>query len=188
MEDTRIVDLYWQRSEAAIEETEQKYGPYCRTIAYNILANQEDTEECVEDTYMSAWNAMPDKRPSRLSPFLGRITRNLALDRVDERNRQKRGGGETAICLEELSDCIPSGYSLDAEIEARELGRQISGFVKQLPEPEKSVFIARYFFMAPIGEIAEKRRFSQSKVKVMLYNTRKKLLRHLQKEGLCQIL
>lgn len=92
MEDAEIVDLYWQRSDDAILETDIKYGPYCRTIAYNILHNREDTEECVDDTYMGAWNSMPDKRPQRLSPFLAKITRNFALNRITERNSQRRGG------------------------------------------------------------------------------------------------
>ena len=96
MDDKSIVDLYWQRSDKAIEETASKYGSYCRTIAYNILANAEDSDECVNDTYLSAWNSMPDKRPDRLSPFLAKITRNHALHKYENNHRLKRGGGETA--------------------------------------------------------------------------------------------
>lgn len=187
MEDERIVELYWRRSESAIGETDRKYGPYCRAIAYNVLASREDAEECVDDTWLKAWNAMPDKRPARLAPFLGRITRNLALDRLDRRLSRKRGGGEAALCLEELADCLPAGRDPEAELEAKELARYIRAFAAGLPETERRLFTARYFFMASVGEIAQKSGLSQSKVKVSLYNSRKKLLRFLQKEGLCPI-
>lgn len=187
MEDARIVDLYWQRSDDAILETDIKYGPYCRTIAYNILHNHEDTEECVDDTYMGAWNSMPDKRPQRLSPFLARITRNFALNRIAERNSQRRGSGELPLCLEELGDCIPSGFSLDKELEDRELGRLIRAFISGLPRTERRVFLSRYFYMIPVREIAERMGFSQSKVKSMLYRTRRRLLVFLREEELCQI-
>ena len=111
MDDSKIVDLYWARSDSAIAETAKKFGAYCRTIAYNVLQNPEDSDECVNDTYMRAWNSMPDKRPSALAPYLGRITRNLALSRVTDKNRLKRGGGEVALALDELDECIASAYS-----------------------------------------------------------------------------
>lgn len=187
MEDAKIVALYWQRSEAAIRETDVKYGSYCRAIAYRILANREDTEECVNDTYLSAWNAMPDKRPERLSPFLGRISRNLALDRADDKKRLKRGGGETDLALEELSACIPSGFSLDRELEDRELVRLMGLFIDRLPPVERRVFLSRYYFMLPVEETAARLGFSRSKVKSMLLRTRKKLLVFLQEEGICPI-
>lgn len=185
MEDAKIVELYWQRSDRAISETAGKYGKYCRTIAYNILLNPEDSEECVNDTYMSAWNSMPDKRPEKLSPYLAKITRNHALSRVAERKRQKRGGGELALALDELDGCLASSFDVEKELEGRELTEFINSFLKTLPETERRVFVCRYWFLAPVAEIAEKFHFSQSKTTSMLYRSRKKLLAYLQQEGLC---
>ena len=108
-----LVTLYWQRSDQAIPETDRKYGRYCHAIAYNIMTNYEDAEECVNDTWFRAWNLMPDKRPTILSTFLGTISRNLALDRYRRRSRQKRGGGETELALDELEDCIPSSDGVE---------------------------------------------------------------------------
>ena len=187
MEDSQIVDLYWQRSDAAIEETDKKYGPYCRTIAYNILQNFEDTEECLDDTYVSAWNAMPDKRPQHLSPFLGKITRNFALRRVNQRRSLKRGGGRADLVLEELSECIPGGFDLEREIEMREQGRVLDDFIAGLPAPERRLFLGRSFYMLSVEDAADRLGFSRSKAKSMLFRTRKKLLARLREEELCQV-
>lgn len=187
MDDREIVDLYWQRSERAIDETAQKYGSYCRIIAYNILENGEDSDECVNDTWLSAWNSMPDKRPERLAPFLGKITRNFALKKITRRNAQKRGGGEALLALEELDACVPSGYSLEREVEDRELSRAIDYFLDTLPEKEQLAFVARYWFMAGEREIAKKLHLSRSGVSAMLKRTRKKLKTFLIMEGLCTI-
>lgn len=185
MEDWQIVELYWQRQSTAISETAAKYGAYCRTVAYNILSSAEDAEECVNDTYMSAWNAMPDKRPERLAPFLGRITRNHALSRMRGRARQKRGGGELSIALEELDECIPSVSDVEREVECRELASAMAAFIDSLPEPERQVFVSRYWYLAPVDEIAEKFGFSRSKTASMLYRCRNRLQKFLQQEGLC---
>lgn len=182
MEDAKIVELYWQRSEKAIAETDKKYGGYCRTIAYGILQNHEDTEECLDDTYMSAWNSMPDKRPKHLSPFLAKITRNFALKRVRDSARLKRGGGERELCLEELSEYIPSGFEPERELEAKELGKRLNDFLAGLSKSERRVFMSRYFYMLSVDETAARLGFSQSKVKSMLFRTRKKLRRFLQEE------
>ena len=187
MEDAQIVDLYWRRSDDAISETNLKYGSYCRSIAYGILRNREDTEECVEDAYMGAWNAMPDKRPQHLPPLLAKITRNAALNRIAEQNRQCRGGGEIPLCLDELSECIPSGFSVEQEIEEQELGQLLQKFITELPKSERRVFLGRYFYMIPVKEIAQRLGFTQSKVKSMLYRTRKILMDYLKEEGICQI-
>ena len=185
MDDKSIVDLYWQRSDKAIEETASKYGSYCRTIAYNILANAEDSDECVNDTYLSAWNSMPDKRPDRLSPFLAKITRNHALHKYENNHRLKRGGGETALALDELTDCIPSPHNVEHGLEAKELSGAINYFLSLLPKEERNVFISRYFFMASIEEISAKFAFSQSKTSSILHRTRTKLQKFLLQEGLC---
>lgn len=185
MEDAKIIDLYWQRSDQAIAETDAKYGAYCRTIAYNILSSAEDTEECVNDTYFSAWNSMPDKRPKALSAYLAKITRNHALSRVFEKNRQKRGGGELTLALDELDDCVASVYDLEREVEDRELERVMNAFLRSLPDTERQIFLCRYWFLAPVAEIAERFGFSKSKTASMLHRTRKKLQQHLRKEELC---
>lgn len=185
MDDKAIVDLYWQRSDRAIEETALKYGHYCRTIAYNILSNAEDSEECVNDTYMSAWNSMPDKRPQRLSPFLAKITRNHALHKVEHQRRLKRGSSEAELALDELSECIPGTQNVEQQLEAKELATAINYFLSLLPADERKVFFCRYFFMASVAEISEKFRFSQSKTLSMLHRTRLKLKKFLLQEGLC---
>ena len=185
MNDREIVNLYWQRSEQAIIETAQKYGRYCQIIAYNILENSEDAEECVNDTWMSAWNAMPDKRPERLGGFLGTLTRNLALDRWRTGKRQKRGGGEMPLALEELSECVSGGVDVEETVELRELSRAVAAFVRALPEPERWVFTARYYALVSMEQIAVRSGFSQSKVKSMLHRTRLRLRAELEKEGYC---
>ena len=128
MEDSAIIDLYWAREERALSETDAKYGGYCRSIAHNILKNREDSEECVSDTWLHAWNAMPPQRPSILSSFLGRITRNLSFDRCRRQNAEKRGGGLLPLALDELSECVPAPGRVEQALEAREL---IKGTVLQ---------------------------------------------------------
>ena len=185
MEDAAIVELYWQRSEEAIPETEYKYGQYCGAIAKNICHSIEDAEECVNDTWLRAWNRMPSERPSVLSTFLGAITRNLALDRWRNAHRQKRGGGETDLALEELSDCVPAPGGVEREMEAKELARAIDAFVASLQPTERRLFLARYWFLTPVKELAERLSWSQSKTKTTLFRLRKRLLRQLKEEGLC---
>lgn len=185
MEDSMIVDLYWQRSDTAISETARKYGSYCHTIAYNICANNEDAEECVNDTWLRAWNLMPDKRPSALSAFLGRITRNFALDLFKAKNRKKRGGGETILALDELSECIPAHADLERSYEIAEFERAIGDFAAGLPETDQKIFAARYWYLIPVSEISRQLGFTQSKTKSILFRIRKKLRVYLREEGLC---
>ena len=185
MEDSAIVDLYWQRSDRAIAETDRKYGRYCQTIAFNICGTREDAEECVSDTWFRAWNLMPDQRPRGLTAFLGCITRNFAINRVKERNRLKRGGGETSLALEELEECLPGPGDPERAVEERELQAALGRFVAGLGEQEGKVFVLRYFYLVPVAEIAERLRFSQNKTKSMLLRTRTRLRRFLQEEGLC---
>lgn len=184
MEDKNIVDLYWQRSENAISETANKYGGYCNKIAYNILENSEDTEECVNDTYMGAWNSMPDKRPANLAPFLGKICRNNALNRIEHGKRKKRGGGETELVLEELSECLASQQNVEREVELKELSSAVNRFLALLSHTERQLFLSRCWFMYPISEIADKFGFSVSKTSSMLRRIRIKLRNFLEEEGL----
>ncbi len=185
MEDEKIVDLFWQRSDRAIAETERKYGRYCRTIACHICGMEEDAEECVNDTWFRAWNLMPDQRPTVLSAFLGRITRSISIDRIRAKNRLRRGGGEAVLTLDELEECIPGGTDPERALEEKELEKAIGRFVSTLPYTEKMIFILRYWYVAPIGEIAERLHFSEGKVKSVLFRTRRKLHTYLQEEGLC---
>ncbi len=184
MDDEKIIELYWSRSEAAISETDCKYGNYCFSIAKNILANKEDAEESVSDTYLAAWNAMPPQRPSLLATFLGKITRNLAIDRWRAQNRQKRGGGEIILALEELEDCIGAGQSVDAAMERKRFVSVFNHFLDTLPETERRIFLCRYWYLDPVAEIADRFGFSVSKVTSMLHRTRKKLHTVLEKEEL----
>ena len=165
MEDKEIIDLYWQRSDRAIAETDRKYGRYCGTIAYNICRSREDAEECVGDTWFRAWGLMPDKRPGILSSFLGGITRSLAL--------------------EELAECIPGGAEPARVYEQKELAEAIGRFVEALPREEQRAFVCRYWYMASIEEIGRATGFGKSKVKSLLFRSRKRLAARLREEGLC---
>ncbi len=185
MEDRKIVDLYWQRDENAIPETAAKFGGYCRTIAYNILADAEDAEECLNDTWLRAWNTMPTNRPNKLAPYLGKLSRWISLTRLREKTSLKRGGGETELVLDELAEAVDAGADVEKAVELKELNAALRRFLKNLGETERQVFLARYWFIASIAEIAEKFGFSESKVNSMLHRTRKKLLAYLKEEGLC---
>ena len=184
MEDEKIIELFWNRSESAISETAQKYGNYCYSIAYNILTNSEDAEESVSDTYMAAWKAMPPRRPSILATFLGKITRHLSIDLWRSRNRYKRGGGEIVLALEELEDCIADSQTVEMALERKQLAVVFNRFLDSLPEMERRVFLCRYWYLDPIADIAGYYGFSVSKVTSMLHRTRKKLRTTLEKEGL----
>ena len=184
MDDQKIIDLYWSRSETAITETDQKYGKYCYSIAYNILTNNEDAEESVSDTYMAAWKSMPPKRPSILATFLGKITRRLSIDCWRSRNRYKRGGGEIILALEELEDCVADDQSIEKTIERKHLALVFNRFLESLPEMERRIFLCRYWYLDSISTIANYYGFSDSKVTSILHRTRKKLRAVLEKEDL----
>lgn len=183
MEDNRIVDLYWARSEDAIAETSEKYGKYCYAIAYHILSNAEDADESVNDTYLDAWHNMPPHRPSILSAFLGKITRRISIDKWRGRTADKRGGGEIMLALDELADCVPSDHSVEHEAEAAALEKIINDFVMGLPLLERRVFICRYWYLDSIPAIAAQFGFSQSKVKMVLHRQRQKLRSILEREA-----
>ncbi len=184
MDDTQIVELYWARKEAAIEETETKYGSYCYSIAQNILHNPDDAKESVNDTWLHAWNSMPPHRPSVLSTFLGKLTRRISIDKWRRTTAKKRGDGQLPLVLAELEDCISDGKSIEEETERKLLAEVVAAFVKSLPETEQKVFLCRYWYMDSVSAIATRFRFSESKVKSMLSRTREKLRVRLEKEGL----
>ncbi len=172
MEDAAIIALYWERSESAVESTQEKYGARCRGIAWNILRSDADSEECVNDTWLRAWDAMPPERPTRLGAFLGRITRNLALDRLKKRGSRKRGGGRLELALSELEECLPSGGDPADELALREL---LDRFLASLNEDARVIFLRRYWYMLSVEEVARGLGASRSKVKSSLMRSREKL-------------
>lgn len=182
MEDAGIVSLYWDRSEQAIVETDRKYGAYCFSISYNILTNREDAQECVSDTYMAAWRAMPPKKPGILSAFLGKITRCISLDRWKSRSAYKRGGGEVMLALEELEDCLSGGETPEEALLRRETVKELNRFLEALPKIERQVFLCRYWYLDSVKDIAQRFGFTEGKVTSMLHRTRKKLGKCLEKE------
>ena len=184
MEDSQIVSLYWERNEQALAETAAKYGNYCFSIAYNILSSREDADESVNDTYMSAWERIPPHKPAVLSAFLGKLTRRISLNKWRNRTRQKRGGGEVALALDELAGCIPGSADVSHHVEQKELRAAIVSFLNTLPCIERDVFVCRYWYLADIRKISQVFGYTESKVKSMLHRTRIKLRTHLKEEGL----
>ena len=182
MEDSAIVQLYWDRDETAISQTQQKYGQYLMKIAVNILSDREDSQESVNDTYLAAWNSMPPHRPSLLSTYLGKLTRRISIDLFRKKTSQKRSAGEYVLSLEELADQF-GGDSPEKDLEAKALGEVIADFLEKQPGEVRNVFIGRYYYMDPVKEIARYCHISESKVKILLYRTRQGLWEHLEKEG-----
>lgn len=183
MDDQAIVELYWNRSEHALSETAAKYGSYCYSIAYNILTNREDAQECVSDTYMAAWSTIPPKCPAVLSTFLGKLTRRISIDRFRKRSAQKRGGGEVYLVLEELVNCIAGNQDVEGAYIRKELAETVNSFLDTLSQTERNVFLCRYWYLDPVADIALYFGFSQSKVTSMLHRIRKKLRLRLMEEG-----
>jgi len=183
LEDGQIVELFWQKNADAISETANKYGAYCFTIADNILHSAEDSEECVNDTWLHAWNAMPPQKPNVLRMFLAKITRNLSFNRFNARSVEKRGGGEITLVLDELSECLASKADVEAAYEATELEQLIRRFVRALSECDRNVFVRRYFFSEQTSVIAKRYGLTVNNVTVILSRTRKKLKLELMKEG-----
>ena len=184
MDDNRIIELYQARSEHAITATADKYGRYCYSIAYNILHNNEDSEECVNDTYLNAWNSIPPHNPSRLSTFLGKITRNLSLKRYETYTAQKRGNGQIPLVLDELLSCVPASYSIEKVIDDAALVETLNLFLASLPENTRKLFVRRYWYLSPVKEIARDFHLTESNVKVTLFRIRNQLKQYLEKEGI----
>jgi len=184
VEDTDIIELYWKRSETAIKETAIKYGNYCKSIVHNILQNKEDTEECINDTWLHTWNAIPTERPYEFRTWLGRIARNLAFDRYRRMTAKKRGGREIDVLLSELEDCIPSVHSVEKELEDAELAEAINSFLKKQKKENRILFVRRYYYSDSVKQIAERFQISESKVKSSLFRMRNGLKEYLEKEGI----
>ncbi len=182
MEDSKIVELYFQRSETAVEETQKKYGAYCHSVARRILYNPQDIEECVNDAYLDAWNNIPPKKPSRLGVFLAMLTRNRSLDRLDYNRAQKRAEQMTLL-LDEFAYCFSDD---DVEIDSMLFKKVINSFLESLDERTRIIFVQRYWYMCSISEIAKALDMSEANVKTSLHRTRNKLKLLLQKEGIVQ--
>lgn len=183
MDDTKIVQLYWDRDEQAIPATADKYGKYCSTIAKNILGSKEDAEECVNDTYMHAWNSMPPHRPSILSTFLGKITRNLSLNRYKHNTAAKRGGGEATVVLDEIADFVSDTDNVEQEISRKELVNAINKFLARLPAYKRSIFVCRYWYFDSVSDIACRFGMTENNVSVTLNHLRLKLRNYLSERG-----
>ena len=184
MEDQGIVELFFDRSEQAIVETDKKYGGYCYTIAYNILASREDSEESVSDTYFSAWNTIPPRKPTLLQAFLGKIARHISIDRWRKNTAGKRGGGETRLVLDELAGCVSGAESPETDLMRKEVTAALNRFLQTLPEQDRTVLLCRYYFANTQREISQKTGLTENSVKVSLRRSRKALGRFLEKEGL----
>jgi len=184
MKDNEIIELYWNRDESAITATADTYGNYCYSISYNILCNNEDAEECVNDTWMNAWKSIPPHRPNRLSTYLGKITRNLSLNRYKLLTAQKRGKGQVELALSELEDCIPAQGDMEQIADEMVLVNAIETFLRTQPQTERNIFIGRYWYLYPIRDLAGAYHMSESKVVSMLHRMRTKLKLHLEKEGI----
>jgi len=184
MEDREIIALYWARSEEALSETARKYGRYCHSIARNILNNDEDAEECVSDAYLRAWNAIPPARPARLQTWLGKIVRNLSLNKWEKALAEKRGAGQLPLILDELAECIPDGPDGDAVTESILIKDVLDRFLEALPPGTRKIFVRRYWYMSSLKEIAEEYGISEGSAAVSLLRTRTKLRSVLEKEGI----
>ncbi|MBQ8840470.1 MAG: sigma-70 family RNA polymerase sigma factor [Clostridia bacterium] len=183
MNDLEIVKLFWKRDESAISESDKKYGKYLSYIAKNILASDSDSEECVNDTYSRAWGCIPPHKPTKLGAFLGKITRNLALDRYNAQRAQKRGGASAEVPLCEL-EAILSESEEESPIDSLLLKQAINSFLEGLDKEKRIIFLQRYWYFASIKEIAKNQGLSESNVKVILSRLRDKLKKHLEKEGI----
>jgi len=183
LDDTNIVQLFWERNESAIPQTVETYGAYCTSIAMNILGNREDAEECVSDACLRLWNTIPPHRPNRLSTFLGKIVRNIALSRYRKSTADKRGGGNLPAVLEELSDVITGGDDVEQAWENKELGDAIDAFLETLSPQARRLFVRRYWYTDSIFHIADRFGMSEGAVTMSLKRTRQKLHNYLTERG-----
>ncbi len=182
MNDQKIIALFWERNESAISATAEKYGNYCHTIAYNILYSHFDAEECVNDTYLGAWNSIPPQKPNNLTAYLGKITRNLALNRYKVRSAAKRGGGQVEIALSELENCVPDSTRVEQVAEEALVVSVLNRFLYKQSKTKRNVFLCRYWYLYSIAKIADLFDMSESKVKALLFRMRNDLKKTLQKE------
>ncbi len=183
MDDSEIVELFFSRDEKAISAANEKYGKYCAAVAMNILKNREDTEECVNDALLKAWNSIPPEKPRNLAGFLAKITKNISLNRYNSVHADKRGGGEIPLIYDELSECIPDGTDVERNFEQSELIDAVRDFLRMLPERKRDLFLLRYWYCLSVSEAAGRVGISENNAAVTLQRTRNKILKYLRKRG-----
>ncbi len=183
MEDSRIIGLFFERSEQALEELDRKYGAAVKKTAANILSDRLDTEECVNDTYLRVWNSIPPQKPNPLVSYVCKIARNLALDRYRSNTAEKRNGNLDLV-LEEMEECIPSNMSVETELDAKELTQAINRFLSALPKDDRFLFVRRYWYGDSVADLAAMTGGSANRISVRLFRIREKLRNTLTKEGL----
>lgn len=183
MQDQQIIRLFWERKEDALVHTERKYGAYLFKVSHNILADPEDSRECVNDTYLAAWNSIPPHRPANLCAYLSKITREISIDAFRRRSALKRYASEYALSLEELGDSFSRSTTPEEMLDAKMLQETVNRFVCALPEDAQRAFVGRYFFLDSLKKVARYCGMKESKLKTLLYRTRQQLRNYLIKEG-----
>lgn len=181
MEDREIIALFFQRSEAAIDAVEKKYGALCHSVAWNLLHSQEDAKECLNDTWHGLWNAIPPRQPERLGPFAARVTRNLAMKRLTRQNAEKRQG--ITVSFEELNQCIPDEKTVEQALEGKELTKLLDAFLDTLGEEDRNLFLRRYWFFDSVRQLSRNFGITENHVKIKLYRMRKALKKYLEQEA-----
>jgi RNA polymerase sigma-70 factor (ECF subfamily) len=182
--DEHIIDMYWERDPDAIQETDQKYGPMLKNVAYNILFDPEDCEECQNDAYLGIWNAIPSARPAMFPAFIMQITRRIAINRYKEKSRKKRIPSQLTISIEELESAISSGLSVEEEYDAKELGKVISEYIRQLSERQRYIFVDRYYMAETVEKTAEDLGISPQTVYRELEKIKRGLKKYLEGKGI----
>lgn len=183
LDDSEIIGMLFDRDESALTALSRKYGSYCTSIANNILRNREDSEECVNDTYMKTWESIPPEKPKFLSAFLAKITRNLAIDRYRRDHSQKRGGDDMELIFEELEECVSDGSSVEATAERREILAAVNRFLGKLSAKNRIMFVSRYCYCESVHDIAARFGVKENNVSVSLNRTRAQLREYMKKEG-----
>jgi RNA polymerase sigma-70 factor (ECF subfamily) len=184
MNDNDIIELYISRDEAAIAETSRKYSGYCKKIAFNIIGQKEDVDECVNDVYLTAWNTIPPQRPTMFGGFLAKITRNLAFDKYRKRNAKKRAGENMSVVLSELEECLPSSANVEAQYEAGQTAESINEFLSTLEIMQREIFVKRYWAGESVAKLAKEYGISYTKATSLLHRLRAKLKLKLESEGI----
>lgn len=184
MEDLQIVNLFWERSEEALRAASEKYGRYCHSVAYNVLSDEMDAQECVNDCLLRTWNSIPPARPESLKAYMGKITRNLALDMAERALAKKRGGGELVLALDELAECVGSGQDPAQRLEAEHTAAAINAFLSGLEPLKRKIFVRRYWYLDPVADVAKRFSLTEANTKTILFRIRKQLAEYLKKEGI----
>ncbi len=183
MSDEEIINLYWERQEKAIYETDKKYGRYCNTISFNILQNNEEAKECVNDTYLKTWNSIPPQRPNILKVYIGKIARNLAINQYEKKKAKKRDY-TLEIALDELNECISSNSNVEKELDYNELINALNHFLSKLTQDKRKIFLERYWYLYSIKDISSRNNISESNTKIILSRIRSQLKNYLKEGGL----